>query len=257
MLLNPPNRMSGAINRNGLRNARRAPVPDPFAAYYGTGVEQIPLHLLPEDSVLDGDGNVVSIANRGGAGAAFNATASTTGITRTGVRLVVPTTGVYLGLANPADLVGTRLFMVTALDASATGLINFAGRFGAEAAGERSNIRWDIANNRFMIQRRNASAAWDNLSLNGSVLGTTLHLIEIELAASNGRLWIDGALQSSMTNTWPDLRVDRIFGGTLAPFFTGTAGDILSVVTDGTAGRDSTMLTVRQAIAAKHGIALP
>ena len=256
MLLNPPNRQPGAINRGGLRNARRGVPADPFADLYGTGMGQMPMLYVPEDAVLDGTGNVVSIANRGGASAAFAATATGTGITRTGNLLTVPATNTWLALANPADLIGTRLFMVAAVDPAATGIINFAGRFGAEAAGERSNVRWDLANNRFMIQRRNAAAAWDILTLNGTALGSALHLLEIEFAGGTSRLWIDGALQSSMANAWPDLRVDRIFAGTLTPFFLGTAGIVGTVITDGTPALDPVMLRVRQTLAGRYWITL-
>lgn len=257
MLLNPPSRQPGAINRGGLSNARRvAPAPAPtLSAYYGTGMGQVPLHLNPSDAVMSG-ADVASIPNSGGAGAAFNATATTTGITRSGNLLTVPSTSVWLNLANAADLVGTRMFFVAALAAGLTGAINFTGRSEASVDGGRANIRWDITNSRFQLQRYNGTA-FDSALLPGSgPLGAALHLIELEVAGGTARLFVDGVALGTAAVAWPNLLSDRIFAGHSAPFFTGQAGDVLSVITDGTPARDATMLAVRQIIAAKHGIAI-
>lgn len=255
MLLNPPNRQPGAINRGGLRNARRGAVAPSLSAYYGTGMGQVPMHLAPSAAVMNG-ADVVSIPNSGGAGAVFNATATGAGITRAGNLLTVPATNVWLTLANPADLVGTRLFFVAALTDGLTGAINFTGRSEASVDGGRANIRWDITNSRFQLQRYNGTA-FDSALLPGSgPLGAALHLIELEVAGGTARLFVDGVALGTAAVAWPNLLSDRIFAGHSVPFFTGQAGDVLSVITDGTPARDATMLSIRQFLATKHGITI-
>lgn len=245
----------GAFGIGGDAGAPAAP--DPIAAFYGVGLGQVPLHLAPEDAILDGSGNVTTVANRGGAGAAFAATATATGITRSGNLLTVPATNVWLNLANPADMVGTRLFIVAALADGLTGAINFTGRSAASVDGGRTNIRWDITNSRFQLQRYNGTTFESAVLLPGSSpLGTALHLIEVEVAAGMARLFVDGVALGTAAAAWPNLLSDRIFAGHSAPYFTGQAGDVLSVVTDGTPARDATMLSIRQFLAAKHGITL-
>lgn len=225
-----------------------SPPADPLAALYGVGMGQIPLHLAPEDAVLDGGGNVLTVPNRGGAGAAFGATSTGTGMTRANGRLQIPAE-VWLTLANHADIVGTRFFFVAALPA---GMANDAVRFLGNTAVNLARIR--ALAGEVLFQRNGV-----NLTLAGVSPGSALHLFEIEIiSGGTSRLFVDGAQASSAATpaTFTDFLVNRVFAGPSVPSFTGQAGDVLSVITDGTLARDPTMLTVRQTLAAKHGVAL-
>lgn len=237
----------------GLVNPRRGAS---LAALYGVGMGQIPLHLAPEAAVLTA-GSIESIPNRAGAGAAFDAAkAGTETLTMEGALVRVPAGVAYLNLASAANLVGCRLFIVTGFSDGLVGNINFAGRSSGAGAGERTNLRWDTGNTRLQLQRWDGAAFGSALLDSDLTLGTALRLVEVEVAAGLARLWINGALQSSVSLAWPDFYVGRVFAGHSAPFFSGLAGDVLSVVTDGAPARDAVMLTVRSALAAKHGIAL-
>ena len=221
---------------------------DPIAGLYGTGMGQIPMHHDPEAAVLDGNGNVTSIANRGGAGPLFNATASATGITRTGNLLNVTSQGLRLVLANPADMVGTRLFIVAAFDPASVPDPRLFGNASPVNFGRIHQTQGNLLLSRAGAQVFLASP---------TNLGNTLHLFEIELAGGKASYWVDGVLRESAANAWTDFTITMLYGATTGFGFIGRSGAVLSVVTDGTAARDGTMLDVRRALAAKHGITLP
>lgn len=227
---------------------RRTPTPpDPLPALYGTGLGQIPLHLAPEDAVLAGNGNVTGIANRGGAGAAFNATASATGISKSGALLNVTEAAARLALAVPADLVGVRTFMVVALSPTADPFSRLLGH-----PSPANLVRVNASTGQLLAQR---SGVNNFLTAPATPPGTTLRLWEVEFAAGRVKVWMNGVLAHDGAHTFADFQASLIFAsGFDANGFTGTAGDIVSVITDGTPARDATMLTVRQSIAAEHGI---
>ena len=254
MLLNPPNRQPGAINRGGLRNARRGVPADPFADLYGTGLGQMPMDIDPAAAVLDGSGNVTSIANKGGAGAAFDATATATGITRTGGLLNVPDTSVYLSLANAADLAGARLFMVASVSPALTDRVNFAGHAVGVSDGQRTNIYWEASQQRLLLQRRDEFGLKDTAIPSSAALPAGLNLIEVEIAAGQARFWINGTLRGTAAFSWANFYLTRIFAGFSIPFFAGQGGRIQSVITDGTPALDPVMLRVRQTLAGQFGI---
>lgn len=246
MLLNPPNRQPGAINRGGLRNARRGAVAPSLSAYYGTGMGQIPLHLLPDDAVLDGGGNVVSIANRGGAGAAFNMSVIGTGITRQSGLLNIASTSVQANLATPANMVGTRMFFVAQPSVST----NSYRYFGATGTAVR------IGAGQVVLFRGGVPQTTGTIASGVPDIASPT-LIEMELDGTAVRVWFNGVSVGSAGFAVADFQVDRLARGNSAGSeFTGLMGDVLSVITDSAPARDSTMLAVRQIVAAKHGIAL-
>ena len=233
----------------GLTHLRPASVnADPIAGLYGTGMGQIPLHLRAEDAALDGSGNVTGITNRGGAGPLFNATASATGMTRTGNLLMLPQTS-YLTLQNPADLGGTRLFFVAKPDVAMDRYARILGN-----ANPQNLIRPDKETGQFMLQRAGVAVY---LAGSGSPIGTDPHLYEIEIAGGQAKLIVDGVQLSQVACAWTDFTVTMIGAAFSGAGYLGGLGDPLSVITDGTPSRDGTMLDVRRALAAKHGITLP
>ena len=233
----------------GLTHLRPASVnADPIAGLYGTGMGQIPMHHDPEAAVLDGNGNVTSIANRGGAGPLFNATASATGITRTGNLLNISGPETHLLLAQKADMVGVRLFFVARADNTSNRYPRILGSMTPQ-----NLARPDMENGGFLFQR-----AGSNTFLGGSQpIGLALRLYEVEIAGGVAKTFIDGVPQGQAPCAWADFTVDMIGAAFSVVGFTGGLGDPLSVVTDGTAARDGTMLDVRRALAAKHGITVP
>lgn len=238
----------------GLAHPRGAAVAaaDPFAALYGTGMGQMPMDISPQDAVLDGNGNVVSIANRGGAGALLNATASgVVGVQNGRFHLPNATTG-YLRLATDANLMGARLFFVAAVASqSASSLPRLAGR---NDAGTKTVLRISVATGGILAQRIAASA------FVGGVGGVeALRLYEIELVTGRLSVWVDGAFsgQAALDAAWTDYPVNLLFtAAELTEHFRGQVGRVQIVITDGTPARDATMLTVRQGLAAQHGITL-
>lgn len=232
----------------GLTHLRPASVnADPIAGFYGTGMGQIPLHLRAEDAVLDGGGNVTTVENRGGAGAMFNATATATGMTRTGKLLIVPTTA-YLSIANPADLVGVRMFFVAQADAA---MYRYARILGNTSPQNLTRVDKDTG--QFLMQRAGVS-----VSLAGTgPIGVSLRLYEIEIAGGQAKLIVDGVQLSQGACSFTDFTINMIGAAFDSVGFSGGLGDLISVITDGTAARDGTMMDVRRALAAKHGITLP
>lgn len=222
----------------------------PFAAYYGTGLGQIPLHLDPARAVVSG-GVVTSIPNAGGAGAAFNATPSGS-VTISGGRLVATSTSDYLSLANLADLVGTRFFIVARMTNDESTSVTFAGRSDGALANQRVNLRWQTNGMAYSI--------WDGAAFQTPVvsnttdrLGAATRLIEVGIAG-NIRFWIDGVLKDTDANPFSQFLINRLLGGHNPPFFTGQVADILSMITDGSAAMDARAVQIRQLLAAKHGL---
>lgn len=243
-----------AHERAGIPFRERAvparPQAGTMADNYGVALGQIPLHLQPEDAVVDPDGNVLSVPNRGGAGAAFNAAGQ--GLTRSGALLQVTSSGV-LRLDNPADLQGVRLFVV--MRRSATGQAWFAGG----PSGSGAAIRFTHSN-----MPDGAAASTLQLSNLGSVGPLprslyTLVLLEIELTAAGLRAWLNGVAAANpgpgSPSPYPLVNIGAKPPDT--PSYTGLVGDIVSLITDGSAGLDARALSIRQALAAKHGIILP
>lgn len=247
-----------------LTDIRRTPPAPSLAAYYGTGLGQVSLHLAPEDAVLDASGNVLSVPNKGGAGAAFAATASGIGVKLAGNRLSLPNDGSrrFLQLAQPANFLGVRMFAVVAFDPapSSSPFVGIAGRVGNTEPGNRTVIRTS-GDGRNMALTRWSGSADDSVFVTGTLHpGTALRLVEIEIAGGFVRSWLDGAPNSASVTVhpgWADFLVDRIFSGSVTGTVTGQAGDVVSMVTDGSAAMDVRAAEIRSIIAAKHGITLP
>ena len=247
----------------GLTHLRPASVnADPIAGLYGTGMEQVPLHLRAEDAVLDGGGNVTTVANRGGAGELFNAIAGGAPIKRTDKLLNIAAVSAWLDLQYPADLDGTRLFMVARRQGTAWRF--FASmEGGVEGDGNQANdrrIQETITSGTSRIRLYpSTSAGFEDSMPFPSPTGLTIY--EIEKVGTALSVWINGSFagvsnHSTLAGPFLLRRLLATQVGSSADWV-GDVGDILSVVTDGTAARDGTMLDVRRALASKHGITLP
>lgn len=248
MLLNPPNRQPGAINRGGLRNARRtAPAPATIASFYGVGLGQVPMHLDPAAAVMSG-ADVVSVPNSGGAGALFNATKAGTGsITRDGNLLQIGAAGPYFGLATAADVYGTRVFFVASLNIAIANFPRFLG-----SVTHNTLARMDDDTGQFLFQRDGISRPFT-----GVAPGTALHLFEIAMEAGVASLWVDRTQVGSAAVPWTDFRADRLLAAnTDLNTFVGAVGDLVSLIVDGTGNQAAQIATIRNVLAAKHGITL-
>lgn len=230
----------------GLGMAQRttaAPAPT-LADLYGTGLGQVPLHLAPEDAVLDGSDFVASLPNRAGNN---SATASTTGITRSGNLLTTPG-GPFLSLAGAVNLFGSRLFLVAALAPAAVGTgVRLAGR---NASGsDRTEIHLNAPNNGIGLRRWNGTVYEAfNVPLPAAT-GSAMHLIEIEITGGTARAWVDGETNGSgvaVPAGWTDFLVDKVLAAQNAPAFSGQAGDICALLVDGNQAAE--IATIRSAI---------
>lgn len=240
-----------------IAQPRQSGMADPIAALYGAGLGQIPLHLRPEDAVMDAQGNMIRIPNKGGAGALFSATANGTGITRSGILLDIPAAS-YAALSTVVDLVGTRLFMVVRLGPGIAGTrrVQFAGRSAGSAAGDRAEINYEPGLY-FGLSYYNG-ATWTGIASSPVSVEGSLCVIEIEAAAQLFRVWHNGVFVSSVPQSFPTFLLSRVWGVfNNSAGFQGQAGDVVSMVTDGSAAMDAPATTIRRVLAAKHGIALP
>lgn len=222
------------------------PPANPFAALYGTGMGQIPLHLRPEDAVTDGSGNVTAIPNKGGAGAAFNLSVTGSGITKQSSLLNIASTTVLADLATSANMRGTRMFFVAQPLVSTTSYRYFGSSNAATRIGEEK-----------VVVFRSGPSTTGTISTGVPAI-TTPTLIEIEMDGASVQAWFNGTsvgAASFAVSSYPISRIAR--GNGAGAEFVGLMGDFLYVITDGTPAMNATMLTVRQALAAKHGIALP
>lgn len=239
----------GRIHTGGaLAWQRRTKVAD----LYGVGLGQVPLDLRPTDAVLDANGNVVSVPNRGGAGPLFDATASGTGILIENGLFSVPATTRWLALANRDNLIGVRLFICAAVTVDplpTSGSMNFAGTFDGSNIDEgRNNVRWDWGMNRFQLIRY----TWDGttatnpgtLAYGPALTGAeTLH--ELELTGSRLRVFRDTVQVADVPCAWPSFSINRIFAGQSTPSFTGPARGIRSLVVDGVTDLSAQIAAIR------------
>lgn len=241
----------------GLTDGRAVAGGPTLASYYGTGLGQIPLHLAPEDAVLDGNGNVVSFPNSGGAGAAFNGTPTNITITRSGNLLTVSgaSTGTLI-LANAADLVGAHLFIVAALapGIERTRTVDFAGRSAGAASGDRAALNLTAGGQ--LNAPRWDGTAWISHTGNVITLGAGLRLIEIAIAGGQVLFWLDGVAVGSRPFGYADFLLNRLLGTSSSNGFLGQVGDILSMITDGSAAMGTRAAEIRAILGAKHGITL-
>lgn len=224
---------------------------NPIVALYGTGLGKIPLHLRPEDAVLDGGGNVVSVPNRGGAGAYADSIAVGT-IARTGGLLGVNAS--YLALANPLDLIGVHAFLVVRATISG-GNHGVLGRNAGGAAGERTHFQWQSSNSRFVADRWNGTT-YPSSGFMAATLSANLALVELAMTPSAAVMTLDGVSISPASHTLPDFRIDRIGAGRTMASFVGQIGDVVSLISDGSPAMAAPIATIRQALASKYGIAL-
>lgn len=227
-----------------------APTPDPLAAYYGTGLGQIPLRLDPLDAVMSGTVNVASIPNKGGAGAAFNATSNgTTPITRSGGLLNFTATA-QAQMAMPADFFDVRLFAVVQRPSQPS---SFSTVLRSATSGEgNGDFRLDedgAAHLRYRVyKRQNAANAY--VTTNYTPIRTDLHLIEFEMLSSGAAYCaVSGApITIAAQGVLPPLPL-QIFGGALF-----SMGEAISVITNGTAAANPAIAAVRAHLATKYGI---
>ena len=217
---------------------------NPIVALYGTGMGQIPLHLAPEDAVTDGSGNVTMIANRGGAGAAFDLSVAGSGITKQSGLLNISSTTVLADLASPADMLGTRMFFVAQPLVSTASYRYFGSSNSAVRVGEGK-----------LIVFRGPSTT--GTISTGVPAITAPTLIEIETDGASVRAWFNGTsvgTASFAVSSFPIGRLAR--GNGTGAEFVGLMGDVLSVITDGSPAMDAPIATIRNALAAKYGITL-
>lgn len=241
----------GVAIREAWVGGKRVWHADPLAKYYGTGLGQIPLDLRSENAVLDGSGNIVSVTNTGGAGALFDATM---GGTPTPPALDAIDIGLsWLRLANPADLNGTRLFVLSRRTSPAQAY--FAG---AQTGGEVP----DTTSIRYVHQGTNETivAGISSPSPGAIPRGVGVwSLIEVQVLPSDVRLWYNGrevAPGSGRTTPFYVSIIGRHPDTVTTPTWSGQIDALVSLVIDGTGGHDSTIASIRQTLAARRGITL-
>lgn len=142
-------------------------------------------------------------------------------------------------------MAGTHLFVVAAYPAGGADTPRLFDRNSTNLG------RVQVSSGGFLLMRTGVT-----LGLPGTPPGTALRLFEIELAGGRARYWIDGVPYGNSMTAWPDFLVTLLFTVGGGDGFVGWAGDIVSVVTGGSAARDDVMRSVRQALAAKYGIVL-
>lgn len=217
-----------------------------LARYYGTGLGQVPLHLAPEDAVLDASGNVTGIANKGGAGASFNAVVAGAGMRREGGMLNITSTALTADLTTPVEVVGTRMFVI-AHPAAADGSYRYFGYLG-------SSLR--IAPPQAIIHKGGSPAVTGTISSGVPTLPEP-SLLEVQLLGGAFSLWVNGLFVGSAPFDVPSLLFSRIGRGNVAGAeYLGRLGDITSFITDGSPAMNARAAEIRRLLAAKHGIPL-
>lgn len=219
--------------------------PTALTPFYRSGT--IGIHLRSDGATPPG-GPVTAITNEGGAGAIFNAGVVGTAVPLSGNFLQATTTTGYPLTANPADLVGVRIMWVMRLT-SATGTYRF---FGRNESGTANYVRTLNGTSLQLFSNRTGSGVTVTTSTFAS--SAAARMFELEMTATEARLWVNGAFIGTVAHVWPNFRIDRITqGNTNLQAFEGGMGDVLGVVT-GQTDSASAITVVRSYLTQRFGI---
>lgn len=213
----------------------------PLQAYYDSGT--IGIHHLSEGATPAG-GPVTALANRGGAGAVFNATVSGAAIPLSGNYLQMSATSGMPTMANPVNLVGVRLMWVMQIASYVNGTRLFGGavsspygfevRINSNGSGQLAQL-WSNASGTGVSVNLGTRATWP----------TTPMLVEVEVGASSATIYINGVSSGSGSHAWAQFLVENLGKGQVsgAVPLEGLMGDVIGVVT----GRGDTVAAIAAA----------
>ncbi|ARJ70076.1 hypothetical protein B0A89_10970 [Paracoccus contaminans] len=241
-----------ALKGPGYAWTRPLTIPD----LYGVARGQVPIHLAASRATVGADGNVTAVPNAGGAGAMFDAAPADAAvpIVNGGLSLDVGS----LMLANPADLIGVRLFVVATRTSGQQ--VYFLGGPASINGGTARTMRF------FHSNFADGSVA-STINLAGSTTGKLpravgqMVLNEVQLLPSGLRAWQNGVeADAAGTAIGLDKVLINVIGrgepANLSPRWTGPVFEIVSLITDGSAALDSQISVIRQALAGKYGLSL-
>lgn len=231
--------MAGPILRGGLDFLfglkASGPVMPTLESFYGVGPGKIAIHLDSDAATKDGTGAVTAFQNKGGAGAAFNATVAGTPIPLNGKTLALA--GAATGtpeLANSASLIDVRLMFVSTI--VATSALRYFGDLDAMGTVNDYEIRLNTSGTDVTFQ------LWENEGGTPGAITPTprfasasgLHLFEIDIDSTTGNVtvYVDGVQvgQVSWAGAFSQFYIRRIGRGTGTSLqFEGQMGDILGV----------------------------
>lgn len=226
---------------------------DPLAPLYGTGLGKISLHILASDAATDTSGNVLSIPNKGGAGAAHNVVAGGAAIAKTGNTMLMPSASAWLDMASALDMEGTHLMFVAELSATNWRVI---------ASSSSGLVRFSRGNTTRRLRFESGAEFYESTGAFSAVgHDTQLNLYQIEKAAGRVKLWVNGTLISDdpvtavVTGPYP---ITRWFAeqSPSKNDWIGRVGEIAGVVTDGTAAATPAIDALRSSMVSKYGLAL-
>lgn len=223
----------------------------PISTLYGLGPGLVPTHWDPASALVNGAGDVTAVPNLGAAGAGYDAAPAGSGaIKRIDGKLAL-TGANYLSVPGTPDLMGTRCFIVAEL----TFPVRLTYFLGNVAAGNNGNAqaRFDSQTKTILLQRNDGSGYTNAPALGWPDMSEGLHLIELELLPSTLKLFVGGVQKSSVaTPAWPNFPVSRLGIGQSTPGITGKLGDIVPMITDGSAAMARSIGIIRRRLAEKH-----
>lgn len=225
----------------------------PLRAYYDSGT--IGIHHSSEGATPAG-GPVTALANRGGAGAVFNATVSGAAIPLSGNYLQMSATSGMPTMANPADLVGVRLMWVMQIASYVNGTRLFGGavsspygfevRINSNGSGQLAQL-WSNATGTAVTANLGTRTAWP----------TAAALFEIEIGATSATAYLNGVSLGSGSHSWVQFLVENLGKGQVAGSvpMEGLMGDVLGVLT-GRADTAAAIAAARSYLSERFGVAL-
>lgn len=230
---------------------------DPLAQYYGIGPGQLPMDLrfdAPAKMTVS-NGRVTSVANDGGAGAAFNASATeeTAPTWDDAAQLVRFASPRAMVMAQDANMSGVHALMALRLPASPVSqntnlFMNAASTIGIQIFVPTAGPRLRFLAPGFVHYPGSAP----------STLYGTWVIAEYRWADGAGTLIINGAVHGTQSGTVTDAPVNRVRG----PYSTnGTSalGRCISVVCASgytAASPEPAVLAARQWLAQRYGVTL-
>ena len=233
--------LAGIVSPFGRRRAGAAPVVHPLQAFYSSGA--IGIHHST-DGVSPAGGPATALTNRGGSGAAYNATVSGAPIPVSGNWLQMSASGGMPTMATPADLVGVRLIWAMHISTYVNATRLFGGavssphgfevRLNWTSAGVLAQL-WSNASGSAVTVNLGARAQWPTAPV----------LVEVDIGVSAAACYLNTVSQGSGAHSWTRFLVENLGKGQssgLVPM-EGLMGDVLGVVT----GRGDTTAAIAAA----------
>ena len=222
---------------------------------YGTGSSSITHHLNPKTYTTDANKKVIGITNLPDKKPVTQISSINT--TLENGKVNIPP-GESFKFSTPFNLFGKRLFMAIqyAPGIEGTRTIDLSGYWMGNGAGDGMRAALNIGSNRRLsLARWNGTSYTYNTTPVLPLMGTTPHILELEISNGWWRVWVNGVCIHSVLYPYSDFWIwDLYSNGNRNNAFTGLAGEVVVMNADGSSLADERAGVIRAELAKNFGV---